>query len=108
MISTWWEVPAVVYSSAPTPDGRWLVANSPSGKLFVMDMATGKLAHSFDIPPASGETIVAPDGARAYVSCPQAGTIEILDLKSWQLEKPIQLTKGVDGLAFASASSATR
>jgi hypothetical protein len=35
------------------------------------------------------------------VSCPQAGTIEVLDLKTWQLEKPIQLTRGVDGLAFA-------
>jgi len=45
--------------------------------------------------------LVAPDGNLAYVSCPQAGTIEILNLKSWQLESPIRLTKGVDGLAFA-------
>jgi DNA-binding beta-propeller fold protein YncE len=106
-ISTWWDVPAVVYSSAPTADGRWLIANAPSGKLFAIDMTSGKLAHSFDIPAASGEAIVAPDGSRAYISCPQAGTIEVLDLKSWHLEKPIQLTKGVDGLAFAS-THATR
>lgn len=101
-VSTWWSVPEVVYSSAATPDGHWLVANAPSGKLFVLDTSSGKLDHSYDIPAALGETIVAPDGSRAYISCPQAGTVEILNLKSWALEKPIQLTKGVDGLAFAS------
>jgi YVTN family beta-propeller protein len=103
VIAKWWDVPSVVYSSAVTPDGRWLVANALSGKIFVVDTSTGKVEHSYDIPAASGEAIVAPDGARAYVSCPQAGTIEVLDLKSWRLEKPIQLTKGVDGLAFAKS-----
>ncbi|HKN23705.1 MAG TPA: hypothetical protein VJX72_02575 [Candidatus Acidoferrum sp.] len=105
-IATWWSVPAIVYSSAPTPDGRWLVANAPSGKLFVLDTSSGKVAHSYDIPAAQGESIVAPDGSHAYVSCPQAGTIEILNLKTWELEKPIQLTRGVDGLAFASGDAA--
>jgi YVTN family beta-propeller protein len=105
-VSKWWDVPSMVYSSAPTPDGRWLIANAPSGKLFVVDTASGKIAHSYDIPAASGESIVAPDGSRAYVSCPQAGTIEILNLGNWQLESPIQLTKGVDGLAFVSTNSA--
>ena len=64
--------------------------------------ATGKLAHSYDIPAATGEAIVSPDGAKAYVSCPAAGTIEVLDLATWQLEKPLVLTKGADGLAFAN------
>lgn len=105
-VSTWWSVPAIVYSSAPTSDGRWLVANAPSGKLFVLETSSGKLAHSYDIPAALGESIVAPDGSHAYVSCPQAGTIEILNLKTWELEKPIQLTRGVDGLAFASSDAA--
>jgi DNA-binding beta-propeller fold protein YncE len=100
-VSQWWDVPAVVYSSAPTPDGKFLIANAPSGKLFVLDTATGKLAHTYDIPPALGETLITPDGSHAYNSCPQAGTIEILHLHTWQLEPPIELTKGVDGLAFA-------
>ena len=100
-IAKWWDVPAEVYSSAPTPDGHWLVANAPSGKLFVIDTSSGQVAHSYEIPASSGETIVSPDGALAYISCPQAGTIEILNLKTWQLEQPIHLTKGVDGLAFA-------
>jgi DNA-binding beta-propeller fold protein YncE len=100
-VSKWWNVPSVVYSSAPTPDGRWLVANAPAGKLFVLDTSSGAVAHSYDIPEALGETLVTPDGSRAYISCPQAGTVEILNLKTWELEKPIQLPKGGDGLAYA-------
>lgn len=106
-ISTWWTVPSIVYSSAPTPDGHWLIANALAGKIFVLDTSSGKLAHSYDIPAASGEVLVLPDGSRAFVSCPQAGTIEVLNLKTWQLESPIQLTKGVDGLAFAGGRSAS-
>jgi YVTN family beta-propeller protein len=102
-VEKWWDVPSVVYSSAATPDGHWLIANALSGKLFVLDTSSGKVQHTYDIPAASGEAIVAPDGSLAYVSCPQAGTIEVLNLKTWQLEKPIQLTKGVDGLAFAKS-----
>ena len=101
-IAKWWKVPSVVYSSAPTPDGRWLVANAPAGKLFVLDTSSGAVAHLYDIPEALGETLVTPDGARAYISCPQAGTVEILNLRTWELEKPIQLPKGGDGLAFAA------
>jgi YVTN family beta-propeller protein len=100
-VATLWEVPSLVYSSAVTPDGHWLIANALDGKIFVVDTSSGKVAHSYDIPAASGEVIVAPDGARAYVSCPAAGTIEVLDLRTWQLEKAIPLTKGADGLAFA-------
>lgn len=100
-ISKWWSVPDMVYSSAPTPDGRWLVANAPAGKLFVLDTSSGSVAHSYDIPAALGETLVTPDGSRAYVSCPQAGTVEVLNLQTWELEKHIEIPKGGDGLAFA-------
>jgi YVTN family beta-propeller protein len=105
-VAKWWDVPAIVYSSAPTPDGKLLIANAPAGKLFVLDTASGKMVHSYDIPAALGEVLVAPDGARAYVSCPHAGTIEILNLKTWKMEEPIMLTQGVDGLAFVSTGSA--
>jgi YVTN family beta-propeller protein len=102
-VAAWWDVPAVVYSSAVTPDGNWLIANALAGKIFALDTKSGKVEHSFDVPAASGEAIVAPDGTRAYVSCPQAGTVEVLNLKTWELEKPMQLTKGADGLAFAKS-----
>ncbi len=107
-ISGWWSVPSIVYSSAATPDGHWLIANALAGKIFVLDTSSGKVVHSYDIPAASGEVLVAPDGTRAFVSCPQAGTIEVLNLKTWQMESPIQLTKGVDGLAFAGGGSTSK
>jgi YVTN family beta-propeller protein len=97
------ELPAVAYSSALTGDGRWLIANSKSGKIFVVNTATRKLEKSFDIPEALGEVLVSPDNRHAYVSTPQAGTIEILDLQNWKLDNPIHLTQGVDGLAWIPA-----
>ncbi len=101
-VAKWWDLPAGVYSSAPTPDGKWLVANASSGKLLVVDTTSGKTVHTYAIPEGTGATIVSPDGSHAYASCPQAGTIEVLNLKTWELEEPIRLTKGVDGMAFAA------
>jgi YVTN family beta-propeller protein len=102
-VTSWISVPATVYSSSATADGRKLLAASPSGKIFVIDLATRKLEQSFDIPAALGELLITPDGKSAFVSCPQAGTIEVLDIPGQKLLQPIQLTKGVDGLAWAPA-----
>jgi YVTN family beta-propeller protein len=111
-------LPRIAFSSVITKDGRWLLANSESGKLFVVDVVSGALTKTFDTPdvpvlPTPGEFALAPDGTHAYVSCPQGGTIEILNLKDWKLEEPIRLTKGVDGMAWvpsamSSAASDTR
>jgi YVTN family beta-propeller protein len=102
-VASWISLPATVYSSSATPDGRKLLAASPSGKLFVIDLATGRLEQSFDIPAALGELLITPDGKSAFVSCPQAGTIEVLDIPGDKLLQPIKLTQGVDGLAWAPA-----
>ena len=103
-------LPRVVFSSIITKDGRWLLANSESGKLFVVDLRSGALAKTFDTPdvpvlPTPGEFELTPDGTRAYVSCPQGGTIEILNLTDWKLEEPIRLTKGVDGMAWVPSAT---
>jgi DNA-binding beta-propeller fold protein YncE len=102
--------PRIVFSSVITRDGRWLLASSESGKLFAVDLATGAIAKTFDTPdvpvlPTPGEFALAPDGAHAYLSSPQGGTIEILNLKDWRLEEPIRLTKGVDGLAWVPSAA---
>jgi DNA-binding beta-propeller fold protein YncE len=93
-------VPNTVYSSAVTPDGETLVANAPAGKIFVIDLAQSKVNASIEVPPSAGQIIVAPDGSRAFLSCPQAGSIQILDLQSGKLAAAIPLSKGVDGLAW--------
>jgi YVTN family beta-propeller protein len=102
-VASWISLPATVYSSAPTSDGKKLLADSPSGKIFVIDLPSAKLEESFDIPAASGELLLSPDGKFAFVSCPQAGTIEVLDVPGHKLLQPIKLTPGVDGLAWAPA-----
>jgi len=102
-VASWISLPATVYSSSPTEDGRKLLAASPSGKIFVIDLASAKLEESFDIPRALGELLLTPDGKFAFVSCPQAGTIEVLDMPGHKLLQPIKLTQGVDGLAWAPA-----
>ncbi len=103
-------LPRIAFSSVITRDGRWLVANSESGKLFVVDLATGAITRTFDTPdvpvlPTPGEFALAKDGTHAYVSCPQGGTIEVLNLKDWKLEEPIRLTKGVDGMAWVPSAT---
>ncbi len=102
-VASWISVPSTVYSSSPTADGQKLLAASPAGRIFVIDIAKAKLEESFDIPAASGELLLAPGGKFAFVSCPQAGTIEVLDVPGRKLLQPIKLTPGVDGLAWAPA-----
>jgi YVTN family beta-propeller protein len=99
------ELPASVYSSTPTPDGKLLLANAPSGKLFVIDLATEKVVATFPVPEAIGEIAVDRASERAYLSCPQTGTIEVLDIRRGKLESPIVLTPGVDGLVWLPAIS---
>jgi YVTN family beta-propeller protein len=105
-------LPRIPFSSAITQDGHWLLVNSESGKLFVVDLASGEVTKTFDTPdvpvlPTPGEFALAPDGLHAYLTCPQGGTIEILNLKDWKLEEPIRLTKGVDGLAWVPSATSS-
>ena len=99
-LARWIDLPAVAYSSTPTPDGKLLLANAPSGKLFVINLSSENVAGTYPIPEALGEIAVNAAGTRAYVSCPQKGTIEILDIRASKLESPLVLTPGVDGLVW--------
>jgi YVTN family beta-propeller protein len=101
-VTSYVSLPAAVYSSAITPDGKTLLANAPSGKIFEIDLSSSQIRTSIDVPPSSGELIVAPDGKHAFLSCPQAGNIEALDLQSGKSAEAITLTKGVDGLSWTA------
>jgi len=103
-VARWIDLPASVYSSTPTPDGRFLVANAPSGKLFVIDLSSEKVTATYPIPEAIGEITVDAAGGFAYVSCPQKGTIEVLNLRENKLQSPIVMTPGVDGLEWLPAT----
>jgi YVTN family beta-propeller protein len=103
-------LPRIAFSSVITNDGRWLLANTESGKLFVVDLGSGAVTKTFDTPdvpvlPTPGEFALTADGTHAYLSCPQGGTIEVLNLKDWKLEEPIRLSKGVDGMAWVPSAT---
>jgi DNA-binding beta-propeller fold protein YncE len=99
-IARWIDLPASVYSSTPTPDGKFLIANAPSGKAFVIDLSSDKLVGTYAIPEAIGAIAVDATGNYAFISCPAKGTIEVLSLRAAKLEDPIVMTPGVDGLEW--------
>lgn len=101
-ISNWIELPSSAYASEPTPDGRWLLALSMvANRLFVVDLHTFKVVRTLEAPKRSSEILVRPGGDIAYISGTGAGKIAILNLRSWELQPSIDLTPGVDGLAWA-------
>jgi DNA-binding beta-propeller fold protein YncE len=108
-VSRWIDLPCVAYASAPTPDGKWLlVACMSTHQLLAIDMATLKIAKTFDLPESPSEILVTPDGTVAFVSCVSAGKIAMLDLRAWQLQEPIVLTAGVDGLAWVPVNTGNK
>jgi YVTN family beta-propeller protein len=101
-IASWIEVPNSVYASEPTPDGQWLVALTRTGALYVIDLRSLKVARTLKISNGASEILIRPGGEVAYISGTGEGKIDVLNLHSWELEKPIELTPGVDGLAWST------
>ncbi len=104
-IANWIDVPSVVYASEPTPDGRWLLTLTRNSALYVIDLQSLKVARTLKISEGASEILVRPGGEVAYVSGTGAGKIDVLDLHTWELQKPIELTPGVDGLAWLPATT---
>jgi len=61
------------------------------------------VVRSLEVPKGSSEILVRPDGEIAYVSGTGTGRIAVINLHSWEMEESIELTPGVDGLAWASS-----
>jgi YVTN family beta-propeller protein len=100
-IANWIALPNPAYASEPTPDGRWLLALSTGANLVhVVDLQSLMVVRSMEVPKKSSEILVRPDGQIAYISGTGAGKIAVLDLHSWGMQPPIELTPGVDGLAW--------
>jgi YVTN family beta-propeller protein len=105
MVSSFIPLPATVYSSGVTANGQVLVAAAPAGKVFEIDLKTAKIMAAVDVPPASGALFIPTDASddRAFLSCPQAGNIQVLTIGQTSVRDVIPLTKGVDGLAWIDA-----
>lgn len=102
-VNHWIDLPGVAYASAPTPDGKWLLVACINRQLLAIDLATLKIAKTFELPGSPSEILVRPDGGVAFVSCMGSGKIAVVDLRAWQAKEPIVLTPGVDGLAWMPA-----
>jgi YVTN family beta-propeller protein len=104
-VTRWIDVPDVAYASEVTPDGKWLLlACIKKRVLLAVDVQTMKVVKSLDMPGAPSEILIRPDGGVAFVSCMDTGKIAVVNLQTWTLEQPIELTAGVDGLAWVSAT----
>jgi YVTN family beta-propeller protein len=103
-IAEWIDLPDPAYASEPTPDGRWLLALCrDASRLHVVDLKSMKVARSLAVPKQPSEILVRSGGEIAYISGTGAGKIAVLDLHTWEMQRPIELTPGVDGLAWSSA-----
>ena len=104
-IANWIEVPTPVYASEPTPDGRWLVTLNRNGNAYAIDLRSTRVAHSLKISDGASEILIRPGGEVAYLSGTGSGKIDVLDLHTWELHKPIELTPGVDGMSWLPAEA---
>jgi YVTN family beta-propeller protein len=102
-ISGWIALPATVYSSAPLPDGHTMVASSPSGKLFSIDLDNLKQIGESDACAALGELALSSDGNRAFLTCPATGQLLVYNAHNGKPDPEITLTKGVDGIQWIPA-----
>jgi YVTN family beta-propeller protein len=102
-ITNWIELPAPVYASEPTPDGRWLLALSQKGELYAVDLQSLKVVRTLKVSNRASEILIRPGGEIAYISGTVAGKIEVLDLHKCEMQKPIELTPGVDGLGWLAS-----
>ena len=101
-IDHWIPLPAIGFSTAPTPDGKFLVVTSTAAnKVFVVDLETKMVAHTLDMPKIPQEVIVRPDGKMAYVSCDIEAKVVSVRTSDWKVDATMDAGKGADGLAWA-------
>ena len=100
-VKTWVPLLASGYGTAPTIDGRLLVAMPSVAKVAVIDLGTLKVVRTVDVPRGPAEILIRPDGLVAYVSCPPSNNVAVIDLAQWKLQATIDAGKYADGLAWA-------
>src|SRR5215470_39703 len=98
-ISGWIDVPSTVYSSAPL-DNHGMVAYSPAGKVFFIDLELLQKVNESDSCKALGELSITPDGNHAYLTCPATGQLLGYNTRTGKSDPEINLTNGVDGIQW--------
>lgn len=103
-IARWVPLADIAFGTRPTLDGNWLLITLPvSGKIAVLNLHTMKAEHEIDVPPAPQEILMRPDAKVAYVSCDRSKQIAEIDLRTWKVNRLINVGAGADGLAWAAS-----
>ena len=85
-----------------TPDRKLaLVSREKSGNLGVIDVATRKVVKQVTVGTGAAGVLIAPDGARAYVSCSPDNWVAVIDMKTLAVVGKILPGTEPDGLAWA-------
>ena len=97
---TWPGGPNMLYD-AVTPDGRMVMATSPSSnKLYVFDGSSGKILKVIPVGKAPKGVKVTPDGREAWVSNQGSNEISVIDLRSLQVVATIPTEAGPHNVRF--------
>jgi len=96
----WEGGPNMLYNSI-TPDGKILLATSPStSSVYAFSAKTGKQLAIIKVGKASKGLKISPNGEEAYVSNEAANTISVIDLKSLQVVATIKTEKMPHNVRF--------
>jgi len=101
-VKSWVPLPGLGYGSSVTPDGDWLmIANPLIHKVSAINLHTLKVEHILDFPVRPQAIVVNPNGRVADVSCDSSRKVGVIDLADWKVTKLIDVSPGVDGMAWA-------
>ncbi len=85
-----------------TLDGkRALISDLDGGELVVLDVATRKQIKRLKLGKTPEGILLEPGGARAYLAVAGENRVDILDLKSLEIEGKLETGAGPDGMAWA-------
>jgi len=86
-----------------TPDGKLvLISSLRDGDLVIYDAASRKEFKRVNIGHGSAGILMDPDGTRAFIACSPDNYVAILDLKTFEVTRHLDVGGEPDGLAWAA------
>jgi len=101
----WQGGPDMLYD-AVTPDGKLVLATSPSGNsVYILDADTGEQRAIVPVGTAPKGVKVTPDGKYAYVSNQGSAEVSVIDLGSFKVIDSIKVAEGPHNVRFTKDGS---
>ena len=101
----WQGGPNMLYV-AVTPDGKLVLATSPSGNsVYILDADTGRQLAVVPVGKAPKGVKVTPDGMYAYVSNQGSAEVSVIDLDSFKVIDSIKVEEGPHNVRFTKDGS---